>query len=139
MIQITEAIAIHEKQIKYQYIRASGPGGQHVNKSSTAVILQYDVMDHIYPDWFMAQLRKECGGLLSKEGLVSLKAQKYRSQARNKADALNRLIQLFKSASIRPKRRKKTQTPKRAVERRIWNKKKLSEKKKSRQQPNFEE
>ena len=139
MIKITENIAIHEEQIKYQYVRASGPGGQHVNKTSTAVILQYDVTNHNYPDWFMAQLRKECGGLLLKEELVRLKAQKYRSQARNKADALNRLIQLFKNSSIRPKHRKKTQTPQRAVEKRISNKKKLSEKKKLRQQPNFEE
>ena len=139
MIKITENIAIHEEQIKYQYVRASGPGGQHVNKTSTAVILQYDVTNHNYPDWFMAQLRKDCGGLLSKEGLVRLKAQKYRSQARNKTDALNRLIQLFNKSSIRPKHRKKTQTPQRAVEKRISSKKKLSEKKKLRQQPNLEE
>jgi len=139
MIQITEHIAIHEEQIKYQYVRASGPGGQHVNKTSNAVILQYDVTNHIYPDWFLAKLSKECGGLLSKKGFVRIKAQKYRSQARNKADALNRLIKIFKNSSIRPKHRKKTQTPQRAVEKRISNKKKLSEKKKSRQQPNFEE
>lgn len=139
MIPITDTIAIHEDQITYKAVRSSGPGGQHVNKVSTAVVLKYAVDIHDYPDWFLVQLKLNAGSQYSKEGILTIKAQSHRSQARNKDDALKRLIELFKKSAIKPKKRKKTKPPPRAKESRLSNKKKQSVKKNLRKPPKLDE
>ena len=129
MIQISDTISIFEDKIIYKAVRSSGPGGQHVNKVSTAVVLQYDITCHSYPEWFQINLKKNGGNLVSKSGVLNIKAKSHRSQSRNKDDALNRMIQLFKQSAQNPIQRKKTRTPKRANENRLLNKKKQSQKK----------
>ena len=129
MIQASDTISIFENKIIYKAIRSSGPGGQHVNKVSTAVVLQYDVTCHSYPEWFLINLKKNGGNLVSKNGVLNIKARSHRSQSRNKEDALNRMVCLFKQSAQKPIKRKKTRPPKRVNENRLLNKKKQSQKK----------
>ncbi len=129
MIQVSDTISIFENKIIYKAIRSSGPGGQHVNKVSTAVVLQYDITCHSYPEWFLINLKKNGGNLVSKNGVLNIKARSHRSQSRNKDDALNRIVQLFKQSAQKPIQRKKTRPPKRVNENRLLNKKKQSQKK----------
>ena len=96
MIHIKDNIVIFEKRISYSAIRSSGPGGQHVNKVSNGIHLQYNIKQHHYPLWFVDNLKKVSGNLLSDSGDLILKATSYRSQSRNKNDALKRLIELLK-------------------------------------------
>lgn len=139
MIHITDSITINDDQIDFKAVRSSGPGGQHVNKVSTAILLKYDVMTQNYPSWFLTQLKLNAGSQFSKNGIIILKAQSYRSQARNKDDALTRLIQLFKKSAIQPKKRKKTIPPKSVNQNRLTLKKLQSKKKILRKPPKLDE
>ena len=135
MIQVSDTISIFENNIIYKAVRSSGPGGQHVNKVSTTVVLQYDITCHSYPEWFLINLQKNGGNLVSKNGVLNIKARTHRSQFRNKEEALNRMVQLFKQSAQKPKKRKKTRPPKRVNENRLLNKKKQSQKKQLRKSP----
>ena len=139
MIHITGSIIINDDQIDIKAVRSSGPGGQHVNKVSTAILLKYNVLTQNYPSWFLTQLKLNAGSQLSKDGVIILKAQSYRSQARNKDDAITRLIQLFKQSAIRPIKRIKTLPPKRANQDRLNIKKRQSKKKILRKPPKLDE
>ena len=134
MIHITDSITIFENQIDFKAIRSSGPGGQHVNKVSTAISLKYDVLTQNYPSWFLTQLKLNAGSQFSKNGIIILKAQSYRSQVRNKDDALTRLIHLFKQSANRPIKRMKT-IPAKSVNQNRLNLKKLQSKKKILRKP----
>ena len=139
MIHITDSITINDDQIDFKAVRSSGPGGQHVNKVSTAILLKYDVLTQNYPSWFLTQLKLNAGSQFSKNGVIILKAQSYRSQARNKDDALTRLIQLFKKSAIQPKKRMKTIPPKSVNQNRLTLKKLQSKKKILRKPPKLDE
>jgi|TARA_B100000809_G_scaffold57953_1_gene54194 ribosome-associated protein len=139
MIHITDSITIFENQIDFKAIRSSGPGGQHVNKVSTAISLKYDVLTQNYPSWFLTQLKLNAGSQFSKNGIIILKAQSYRSQVRNKDDALTRLIHLFKQSAIRPRKRMKTIPPKSVNQNRLTLKKLQSKKKILRKPPKLDE
>jgi ribosome-associated protein len=139
MIHITDSITINDNQIDFKAVRSSGPGGQHVNKVSTAILLKYDVLTQNYPSWFLTQLKLNAGSQFSKNGVIILKAQSYRSQARNKDDALTRLIQLFKQSAIRPIKRIKTIPPKSVNQNRLTLKKLQSKKKNLRKPPKLDE
>ena len=135
MTQISDQISINDQEIQYEAVRSSGPGGQHVNKVSTAVVLKYPVSPQHFPDWFIRRLKKAAGRQMSKDGILIIKAQNYRSQARNKKTAFERLVTLFTNAAKRPKPRKKSKVPKRAIESRLKNKKIRSQKKQLRKSP----
>ena len=135
MTRISDQISINDQEIQYEAVRSSGPGGQHVNKVSTAVVLKYPVSPQYYPDWFIRRLKKAAGRQMSKDGKIIIKAQNYRSQARNKKTAFDRLVILFTNAVKRPKRRKKSKVPKKAIESRLKNKKIRSQKKQLRKSP----
>ena len=139
MIHITDSITINDDQIDFKAVRSSGPGGQHVNKVSTAILLKYDVLTQNYPSWFLTQLKLNAGSQFSKNGIIILKAQSYRSQARNKDDALTRLIQLFKKSAIQPIKRMKTIPPKSVNQNRLNLKKLQSKKKNLRKPPKLDE
>ena len=135
MTRISDQISIIDQEIQYKAVRSSGPGGQHVNKVSTAVVLKYLVSPQHYPDWFIRRLKKAAGRQMSKDGKIIIKAQNYRSQARNKKTAFDRLVTLFTNAAKRPKPRKKSKVPKKAIESRLKNKKIRSQKKQLRKSP----
>ena len=135
MIYIDKKIYIFEDKIIYKPIRSSGPGGQNVNKVSTGIHLQYDINKHSYPDWFINRLKKLSGGVLSNSGLIIIKANSYRSQIKNKKDALRRMVDIFKNSVNTPKKRIKTKTPLKSRQNRIETKKKNSLKKQMRKPP----
>ena len=135
MIHITDSITINDDQIDFKAVRSSGPGGQHVNKVSTAIMLKYVVKFQDYPIWFLTQLKKNAGSLFSKNDEITIKAQSFRSQSRNKDDAFQRLVALFKQSAIRSKKRIKTVPSRSSNEKRISVKKKLSSKKSLRKPP----
>ena len=138
MIIINSQIKIFTNKIKFQAIRSGGPGGQHVNKVSTAVILKYDVSDQPYPKWFLNALKKNLNSSqISGDKVITIKSSKYRSQKRNKEDAINRLTRLFKKSCERVKYRRKTRPSKKSKEKRLLTKRINGEKKSLRKKPNI--
>ncbi len=109
MIRVTDQIEIAEWEVTESFTRASGPGGQNVNKVATAVELRFEAerSPHLPPD-VKARLKRLAGRRWTKEGAIVLFADRYRSQVRNREDAMERLITLIAKASERPKPRRKT-------------------------------
>jgi ribosome-associated protein len=109
MIPITDHIAIEDDEITERFVRASGPGGQHVNKTSTAVELRFDVANSpSLPDGVKARLAKLAGSRMTLEGVIVLFAQGARSQEMNRQEARDRLVELIRKATEVPKPRRKT-------------------------------
>ncbi len=124
MICITGRISIDEREIAETFVRASGPGGQNVNKLSTAVQLRFDVRHSpsLPPD-VAARLERLAGARLTREGVLVITAQRHRTQLRNRQDALDRLIELIRRAATPPAPRRPTRPTKASRERRIEGKK----------------
>ena len=109
MIRITDHIAIDESEISESFIRASGPGGQNVNKLSTAVQLRFDVRrSPSLTDEVRARLERMAGRRLTNDGVLIITAQRYRTQERNREDAVARLVELVQAATVRPVKRRPT-------------------------------
>ena len=109
MIQITSILSIEDDEIQERFVRASGPGGQHVNKTSTAVELRFDVRNSpSLPDAVKARLEVLAGSRLTLEGVLVLFAQRARSQEMNRQDAKARLVELIRRATETPKPRRAT-------------------------------
>ena len=109
MIRITGNIIIDEKEIKEDFIRASGPGGQNVNKVATAVHLRFDVYNSLsLPDDVRGRLVRLAGRRITRDGILIIKAGRFRTQDRNRQDAIDRLIDLIRKASVIPKARRRT-------------------------------
>ena len=127
MIRVTPSIAIEEREIEESFVRASGPGGQNVNKLSTAVQLRFDVRrsPSLSPD-VRARLERLAGSRLTRDGVLVIIAQRHRTQARNRADALDRLLDMIRRAAIAPAKRRPTKPTKASRERRIEGKKRRS-------------
>ena len=124
MIRITSRIAIDEREVDESFVRASGPGGQNVNKLSTAVQLRFDVRgSSSLPGDVKARLERLAGARLTRDGELVIIAQRHRTQARNREDALDRLIDLIRRAATPPTPRRPTKPTKASRERRIESKK----------------
>lgn len=133
MIQVTPDIAIDEKELDYSFVRASGPGGQNVNKVATAVQLRFDVRHSpSLPEDVRGRLIRRAGKRMTNEGILILDSRQYRTQEQNRQAALDRLIELVRSASEKPKARKKTKPTLASKQRRIESKKHASALKKLR-------
>jgi len=127
MIRITDHIAIDESELDESFIRSSGPGGQNVNKLSTAVQLRFDVRrSPSLPDDVRARLERLAGKRLTRDGVLIITAQNHRTQERNRADALDRLIALIGQAAVRPVPRRATKPTKASRRRRLESKKRRS-------------
>ncbi len=124
MIRVTDSISIDESEIEESFVRSSGPGGQNVNKLSTAVQLRFDVRrSPSMPNDVAIRLMRLAGKRMTKDGVLVLIAQNHRTQERNRADALERLVALIQEAAVRPTVRRATKPTRASKERRIEGKK----------------
>lgn len=133
MIEVTPAISLDESELSIEAVRSSGPGGQHVNKVATAVQLRFDVAGSpSLPDDVRERLMRLAGRRVTAEGELILEARRYRSQERNRRDAVDRLVALIVRAAEPPKARKKTKPTKASKKRRLDEKSRRSSIKKAR-------
>ena len=133
MIQINSSISIAENEIKENFIRAPGPGGQKINKTESAVQLRFNARTSpsLSPSQFK-QLKALAGQRITREGFIVITANQFRSQGQNRKDALNRLIKMIKKSTEIPKIRRPTKPSKNAMKRRLDGKRQKSEIKKQR-------
>jgi len=134
MIEVTKSIRLDEREIKESFVRASGPGGQNVNKVSSAVELRFNArLSPALPEDVRERLMRLAGHRLTQLGEIVIFCQTHRSQERNREEALARLVELIRAAAHRPKSRRPTKPGKAAKERRLKKKKTRASTKKLRQ------
>jgi len=134
MIRVNRTISIDERELSETFVRASGPGGQNVNKLATAVQLRFDVLrSPSLPEAVRARLARLAGRRLTREGVLVITAERFRTQERNRDDARERLIALIRQAAIAPKPRRPTKPTAGSRERRIDAKKRRGDIKSLRQ------
>ena len=138
MIQVTPHIAIDESELVESFVRSSGPGGQNVNKVSSAVQLRFDARHSpSLPNDVAIRLMKIAGKRLTKDGVIVIAAQQHRQQERNRADARERLFEMIREAAIPPVPRRATKVPRSEKKKRLEGKKRRSQIKGLRR-PSFE-
>lgn len=124
MHRVTDTISIDDSELEESFVRSSGPGGQNVNKVSSAVQLRFDVRrSPALPNDVALRLMKLAGSKLTKDGVIVIVAQSHRDQTRNRADARERLFDLIRQAAVRPVPRRATKVPKAQKRKRIEGKK----------------
>ncbi len=135
MLQVTSTITLEESELDEQFVRASGPGGQNVNKVATAVQLRFDVdRSPSLSDELKRRLRAIAGSRMTTDGVLVIDARRYRTQADNRQDARERLTALIRQAAVKPKRRHKTKPTAASKERRLTTKRKRADTKRGRRE-----
>ena len=138
MIEITPSIQLDERELNFEYIRASGPGGQNVNKVATAVQLRFDIRTSSLPEDVRMRLARLAGRRVTTEGVLVIEAKQFRTQEKNREDAILRLMELLRKAAVKPKKRTKTKPTAASRDKRLQSKKVRSRVKRSRSEKNFE-
>ena len=132
MLEITPSLKIDKRELTFDFIRAAGPGGQNVNKVATAVKLRFDLRASSLPEEIKLRLIHLAGKRLTNDEVLIIEASRFRTQEKNRDDALARLLGLLRKAAERPRVRKKTKPTKSAKEKRLKSKKARSEIKRAR-------
>ena len=132
MLQITPTISIEENELQFDFVRAAGPGGQNVNKVSTAVQLRFDIAQSSLPEEVKQRLARIAGGRINKDSVLLIHARQYRTQEQNRYDAQERLAELIRQAAERPKTRRATRPSVTARAARLGAKKQRGELKRTR-------
>jgi ribosome-associated protein len=127
MLRVTDAIVIEDRELEERFVRASGPGGQNVNKVSTAVELRFDVGASSLPPDVKQRLMALAGNRMIADGVLLIDSREHRTQAQNREAARARLLALLQHAAVRPKRRRATKPKKAAKEKRLDTKKRRGE------------
>ena len=135
MLQITPTLALDDREIEERFVRASGPGGQNVNKVATAVELRFDVMRSSLPLAVQQRLASIAGRRMTADGVLLIDSREYRTQVQNRDAARERLVSLIRQATIVPVRRRATKITRAAKQRRLATKKKRAEVKVGRGRP----
>jgi ribosome-associated protein len=140
MIEVTSDITLREHEIDWDFVRASGPGGQKVNRSATAVQLRFDLANtQSLPAPVRRRLMRLAKNRISKDGILILEASEHRTQDRNRKQALEKLIDLERQAAKKPKKRIRTKPTRAANRRRLRDKRKQAKKKRFRRAPRLDE
>lgn len=130
MIRVTPSLTIHEDELHFEFVRSSGPGGQNVNKTSTAVELRFDVRrSPSLSEPVRSRMIRFSGRRLTQEGILIIDARRFRTQNQNRTDAVERLLELLRRAAEKPKVRRKTKPTRASKERRIGAKQNRAKKK----------
>ncbi|HET9910438.1 MAG TPA: alternative ribosome rescue aminoacyl-tRNA hydrolase ArfB [Anaerolineales bacterium] len=138
MIEITPSLQIDERDLQIDFVRASGPGGQNVNKVATAAQLRFDMRASSLPEEVQERLTHLAGNRITSEGILLIEAKRFRTQEKNREDAIQRFVELVRKALVKPKARKKTKPTRASKEVRIKEKKRRGEIKKMRQSRSVE-
>jgi len=133
MIQISQKVSISDIEVEVTAIRSGGPGGQHVNKVATAICLKFNIQASSLPDFYKHRLLIKKERRITKEGVIIIKSQAFRTQHQNKAAAFEKLVALIKSVTYIPKSRKPTKPSRAAKTKRLESKKHKGTQKKLRQ------
>ena len=133
MLEITPSLQIDERELQIEFIRASGPGGQNVNKVATAVQLRFDVGASSLPEDVKARLIRLAGKRITNAEILLIEARRFRTQERNREDAIQRFVELVRKSHLKPMARKKTKPSAASREERLKEKKRKGEIKKMRQ------
>lgn len=139
MLEITPSIRIDERELEFDFLRASGPGGQNVNKVATAVQLRFDVMNSSLPEELKTRLIHLAGGRITNESILIIEAKRFRTQEQNRTDAIRRFVELVRKAAAKPKPRKKTKPTQASREERLKEKKRRGELKRGRRTKSFDQ
>ena len=138
MLEITPSFFIDERELHFEYVRASGPGGQNVNKVATAVQMRFDITNSTLASDTQGRLIRLAGNRVTADGVLMIEAKHFRTQEQNREDATQRFVDLIRRALVKPKPRKKTKPSAASKERRLKSKKVKGEIKKIRQSKSFE-
>ena len=132
MFKISNTVTLQESEILFSAIRASGSGGQKVNKVSAAIHLRFEIATSSLPEYYKERLLELKEKRITKDGIIVIKSQQHRSQEQNRDEAVERLVELIKSVNVSQKRRVATKPTKGSQKRRLQSKKHHGEKKKLR-------